>query len=496
MKELYLGTLLEKQKENKKIAIKYGDASITYKDWYEKSVGFSRKINETASDASINIALFLPNSIDYAIAYFSILFSDKVVIPIGTETKGLELLSVLKYCEIDLIVTCTKYQENILEYLSEYDYQMKILFLDNEEIFTVNKNLQFIKKSSLHLNGSEDDTAVMLHTSGTTSSPKRVMLSHGNLINNIQSNILSLQLIETDIVLISMPMYFGYCNTAQFLTHTYLGASMVIMDGLFFPKRFFQKVQDEKITNFTGVPSMLLMLLEYKYADKYDISSLRYICFGGGSMPVIQLKSLMTKMKNVGFVQTYGQTEASPRTTALLPKDSLSKIGSVGKPIPFVDVQVVDSFGHTLNSGKIGEIVIHGKNVMKGYYKQGKLTKKKIKNGWLYTGDLGYLDCDGYLYIIGRKDNVIISGGINIYPEEIEEVLLQNPQVKEACVISEKHKYLGEVPVAKIVLNEHANTSIDFKEYCMQRLTDYKIPVRFEIFDKLEKTYNGKIKRY
>ena len=320
------------------------------------------------------------------------------------------------------------------------------------------------------------------------------MLTHRNLISNIESNIQSLKLTEEDKCLIAMPMYFGYCNTAQFLTHLYLGASIVILDGMFFPKTFFFTVQNEQITNFTGVPSMLLTLLKYRYTSKYDISSLRYICFGGGKMPEEQLKKLIQLFSSVGFVQTYGQTEASPRITALLPKDALRKIGSVGTPIPNVRVKVVDEMGNCLPANTIGEVVVQGKNVMKGYFKQEKITKDTIVDGWLHTGDLGYLDKEGYLYLTGRKKNIIISGGINIYPEEIEEVLMRHPNVCDVCVFAEKHSMLGEVPVAQIVLYDN-NADLDLRTFCIKRLAMYKVPVKFELVENLEKTYNGKIKR-
>ena len=334
----------------------------------------------------------------------------------------------------------------------------------------------------------------MLHTSGTTSNPKRVMLTHRNLISNIESNIQSLKLTEADKCLIAMPMYFGYCNTAQFLTHLYLGASIVILDGMFFPKTFFFTVQNEQITDFTGVPSMLLTLLKYRYASKYDISSLRYICFGGGKMPEGQLRELIQLFSSVGFVQTYGQTEASPRITALLSKDALRKIGSVGTPIPNVRVKVVDEMGNQLSANAIGEVIVQGKNIMKGYFKQEKITKNTIIDGWLHTGDLGYHDEDGYLYLTGRKKNMIISGGINIYPEEIEEVLMSHPNVCDVCVFAENQLMLGEVPAAKIVLR-NSNTNCDLRTFCIERLAIYKVPVKFELVDNLEKTYNGKIKR-
>ena len=495
MKALRLSDLLLRQVDNDSAAIKYDDKILRYSDWNKQSSKIAQNIRCQVSRDTLNVAIFLPNSINYAIAYFAVQFSKKIIVPMGIQSKKPEIISNLKYCEIDLIISDTERLDSLREILNEYAYRIEIYNIDSDEMISLNTNKEPIPKTDyIQQNGSEGDVAIMLHTSGTTSDPKRVMLTHSNLINNVESNIQSLKLNKNDKVLISMPMYFGYCNTAQFLTHIYLGASMVILNGLFFPKLFFQTVQDEKITNFTGVPSMLLMLLEYRYANRYDISSLRYICFGGGKMPVEQLHKLIETFKTVGFVQTYGQTEASPRTTALLPEDSLRKIGSVGKPIPNVRVKTIDESGNTCENGEIGEIAIQGKNVMKGYYKQDEITKKTIVDKWLHTNDLGYLDSEDYLYLTGRKTNMIISGGINIYPEEIEEILLNHPNIKEVCVVSEEHILLGEVPIAKIVVKDDT-VADNYREFCTDKLADYKIPIRFDIVDHLDKTYNGKIRR-
>ena len=492
---MFLSELLTRQKENEKVAIKYGQSSVTYKEWYECSSRLSDMLNTIRAESSLNIGIFLPNSIHYAVAYFSVLFSAGVVVPIDVHLKKLEIISTLKYCEIDVIITSLQYRDYLKDCLIAYKYKVVLLFVENQHIESINSEERYIDKSDVFGNGdTEDDVALMLHTSGTTSNPKRVMLTHDNLINNVESNIQSLKLTAQDKVLISMPMYFGYCNTAQFLSHLYLGASMVILDTIFLPKFFFKTVQEEKVTNFTGVPSMLLMLLEYCYIDKYDISSLRYICFGGGKMPVGQLRKLIQTFKPVGFIQTYGQTEASPRTTALLPEDALRKIGSVGRPIPNVEVKIIDESGKDAGNGERGEILIRGKNVMKGYYKQEDITKRTIIDGWLHTNDLGYFDEEGYLYLTGRRTNMIISGGINVYPEEIEEVLLNHPNIQDACVVAEEHPLLGEVPVAKIVIRD-GMLHDDYRTFCTDKLADYKIPVRFERVERLDKTYNGKIKR-
>lgn len=487
--------LLLRQKENDSIAIKYGAKNISFRDWNNASDLISNNILNLLSTTSINVATLLPNSINYAIAYFAVQYANKVLIPISIQAKDPELIATLEYCETDLIITDSKNLSFVRNVISRYNYRIFIYNIETLEIIEINSNKQFVPKTEcLIYNGFEDDVVIMLHTSGTTSNPKRVMLTHRNIISNIESNIESLGLTKQDKVLIAMPMIFGYCHTAQFLTHLYLGASMVIMDTMFLPKQFFKIVESECITNFTGVPTMLQMILNYRYADEYDYSSLRYICFGGGKMPLDKLMQLIERFSTIGFVQTYGQTECSPRVTALLPEFSVSKLGSVGTPIPGVKIRVVDENSADCCSNEKGEILVFGKNIMKGYYKCAELTQKTIQDGWIHTGDIGYMDSDGFLYLTGRIKNMIISGGINVYPEEVEEIVLQNDCVEDVCVFGEKDDILGEVPVAKIVL-KHPIGIDSLRKYCFQRLADYKVPVRIYLVDSIPKTYNGKSKR-
>jgi len=492
---MILNELLLRQKGNPKIAIKHGEDSITYQSWYKQSYQLSDKIiNEIKLNESENIAIFLPNSINYAVAYYAILFSDKVIIPIETQTTGSEISSLLEYCEIDLIISSLQYRSELLKKVCEYNYRIFILFVEDSSIAVVNEEKPFVKKSGVTINCyNEDDVAIMLNTSGTTSNPKRVMLTHNNLINHIESNIALLQLTSEDKCLIATPMQFVSGNTSQFLTHLYLAAPIIILNGIFLPKLFFETVQEEQITNFSCVPSMLLILLEYRYAERYNFSSIRYICFGGSKMPTDALKKLIYRFDRINFVQVYGQTETYPRTTALLPEYFLNKMGSVGKPSPHVYIKIIDESGNKLNAGEIGEIVVQG-SIMKGYYKQDKITSETIIDNWLYTGDMGYMDEENFLYLTGRKRNIIISGGINIYPEEIEEVLMNHKSVKEALVYGTEHSLLGEIPSAQVVLSGYV-TEQELRNHCFNELSNYKIPEKIYFTDKLKKTNSGKISR-
>jgi len=506
---MLIADILQKNAERNptKEAIIDGNRRVTYTSLLNMSYSLAHELQDQGFSPGDHAAIILPRSIEYVVSYFAILFCGGVVVPIGIELKPTEVYSDLRYCDVSTIITVSQQSRTLVQTLKQGSLpHLKQLML----LYGHEKNLQVpyskVKyhipqpsgvKPSQQVPGHVNDLAILLHTSGTTSIPKRVMLSHDNILANVRSNIASLSLTDEDRVLIALPMHFGYCNTSQMLTHLYLGGKLVLMGPRFVPASFWALVQQELITSFTGVPTMLLMLLKQRMSNHYDASSLRYICFGGGPMSEDNLKLLLESFPHIGFVQTYGQTEASPRITALLPEDSLRKLGSIGKPIPGVRVSLVDEQGNSVTPGEVGEIVVNGPNVMLGYYKRKNETDKVLRSEGLFTGDLGYLDKEGYIYLVGRRTNVIISGGVNIYPEEIEECLLGHPLVREAIVVGEAHKMLGEVPIAKIVLHPKTLLSEDeILRFCSERLANYKIPRSIEFRESLSKTYNAKIQRF
>ena len=458
--------LLERQKLNQKTAIKSENIELSYCDWHDLATKWSDVIKNTVK--GINVGVFLPNSIEYAIAYFSILYANKIIVPINAQAKNREIKFTMLYCELDMIISNSASIEIFKELENDYKFRFCVFYIDTSKFVIYNQEKDVIRKTENvndDLWNAEEKVVLMLHTSGTTSNPKRVMLTNRNLISNVESNISSLNVCDLDIVYIALPMCFGYCNTAQFLTHIYVGGSMYINKGPFTVHDFFKVVEEKKITNFTAVPTMLIMLLKYKYSDRYNLSSLKYICFGGGAISKECLKKIITKYKDINFVHTYGQTECSPRLTCLIGKYDYSKIGSVGKAIPGVVIKIVNGKDVVDSPFIEGEIMAKGKNVMKGYYKHPQITKETIEDGWIHTGDLGYYDEDGYLYISGRKKNLIISGGINIYPEEIEETLREYEGIEDAYVYGIHNDILGEVPVAKIISKVTLPLE-ELNEYC------------------------------
>jgi len=485
-----------------------GERRVTYGELLAMSYDLARVLRERGFGRGKHAAIMLPRSTAYVVSYFAILWCGGVVAPLGPELRPAEVYRDLVYCDVDLVITdeCGSQVIDAALRVSPQSPGLHTVVIGDSAAAAAREPAHHGRTDHRLQSGEatveqpvscdDRELALLLHTSGTTSRPKRVMLSHGNVISNLQANIASLQLTADDVVLIALPMHFGYCNTAQMLTHLALGGRLVLLPGQFHPVKFFALTQRERVTTFTAVPTMLLLIADYGDPVAYDLRSLRYICFGGGPVRLDRLTELIQRFPHSGFVHTYGQTEASPRVTALMPEDSLTKIGSVGKPIPSVQVSLLDDHGQPVQPGEVGELVVNGANVMLGYYKRPDETQAVLRPEGLWTGDLARMDDDGYLYLVGRRRNMIISGGINIYPEEVEECLLNHPAIREVVVVGEEHSLLGEVPIALVAPHDEGTVTADeIVRFCAAHLAGFKVPRRVEFRRELAKTYNAKIRR-
>lgn len=497
-----------------KEALVFKSKRLTYAELYKKACFLSNLLRALGLSVGSKVGILLPRTPEYVQSYFAVAISGCVIVPIDVNLTLRETYSILNYCDVDLLITDVQ-RAALLGDLSLHCRGLRtvLLFRQGDQqvlkdqsnrtdaTFPITYHIEEMAESTLEpisrASADSDSLALLLHTSGTISMPKRVMLSQRNVLTNAWSHIVSLGLRHEDRVLIALPMYFGYCNTAQMLAHILLGGTLVLLPGTFTPSKFCHLVETERITTFTAVPTMLFYLLEYRQLSKHDLSSLRYVCFGGSVMPHSRLLELTQALPSVGFVQTYGQTEAAPRITTLLPEDILRKPSSVGKAIPGLELGIFDEQELPCSPNKIGEVAVRGENVMLGYYKRPDSTSEVLHNGNLFTGDMGYLDDEGFLYLVGRKKNIIIRAGTNIYPEEIEEYLMRHPDVAEAAVIGEEHSLYGEIPIAFVVLRRGATISMgELVGYCKQGLAPYKIPARIEFSMELPKTYNQKLQRH
>jgi acyl-CoA synthetase (AMP-forming)/AMP-acid ligase II len=292
-------------------------------------------------------------------------------------------------------------------------------------------------------------------------------------------------------------MHHIYCICAQILTHTGLADTFIINDGPFFIKDFLKAVETHHVTITAFVPYMAILLAGLPEPHKFNLRTLKYITLSGAKTPKSTYKLLTSKYPAVRFINMYGMTEAGSRISAATPFPQCFPIESVGRPIPTVSVRIVDDNGNTLPANCIGEVQIKGTGVMKGYYKQPALTAQTIINGWLKTGDLGKLDENGNLFLVGRNKDIIDSGGENIYPSEIEDCLLEHPAIREAAVIAKKDRLLQEVPCAFVVkktLSENVTVN-DIRAFCKNRLSSQKIPVYIKFLNKLPRLNSSKINR-
>ena len=338
-----------------------------------------------------------------------------------------------------------------------------------------------------------DDTAVVLYTSGTTGRPKGAELSHFNMHGNAECIATKLMRYGEDTVALAvLPLFHSFGQTV-IQNATILSHGTLVFLPRFDAQAVFELMHAHRVTLFAGVPTMYFALLNHQDAARYDLSSLRYCVTGGAPMPVDVLRNFDQRY-NVAILEGYGLSETSP-AASFNRLDRPRKPGSIGLPLPGVELKLVDDAGATIDETLVpGEIWIRGPNVMKGYYKQPEATAESIVNGWFKTGDVAHRDEDGFYFIVDRKKDMIIRGGFNVYPREVEEVLYAHAAVLEAAVIGVPHERLGEEVKAVVVAK--AGKTIDADElvaYCKEHLAAYKYPRIVEIRESLPKTATGKI---
>ena len=354
-------------------------------------------------------------------------------------------------------------------------------------------NLLFTASSvNMPVETQQDDNAVILYTSGTTGKPKGAMLTHGNLYSNARDVGEYLKMTPADRVIATLPVFHVFALTVVVNAPLMQGATIILVPR-FNPKDVFDAIKANEATVFAGVPTMFNFMYQYPDAKAADFESVRMAISGGSAMPVALLHNFEDKF-NVRISEGYGLSEASP-VTCFNPVDRERKAGSIGTSIINVENKVVNELGEEVAPGEVGELIVRGPNVMKGYYKMPEETSAALKDGWLYTGDLARVDEEGYFYIVDRKKDMIIVGGYNVYPREVEEVLFAHPGVSEAAVVGLPDTDFGESINAYVVLKDPVFTTGDLHKHCAEHLAKYKIPKHFEILDELPKNTTGKILR-
>lgn len=339
---------------------------------------------------------------------------------------------------------------------------------------------------------ADNDTAIILYTSGTTGHSKGAMLTFENIFSNARDVAEYLQFSPNDRVLATLPVFHVFALTVVVNAPLVTGSTILLVPK-FSPADVFQVAKEEKATVFAGVPTMYNFLYQFPDADPADFSTVRLAISGGASLPVALLHNFEDKF-NVRISEGYGLSEASP-VTCFNPLDRERKAGSIGTSIINVENKIVNELGEELPVGEVGELIVRGPNVMKGYYNMPEETANAIRDGWLYTGDLARKDEEGYFYIVDRKKDMIIVGGYNVYPREVEEVLFAHPGILEAAVVGVPDLNFGEQVLAFVVLKDTALSTDEVEAFCREKLAKYKVPTRIEILEELPKNTTGKILR-
>ncbi|MBE6617129.1 MAG: acyl--CoA ligase [Ruminococcaceae bacterium] len=475
-----LKKLFEEHSDSNRIAVVHNDKFIRYSELYNWASTCHIKFKQVLSMRS-HIAILLPDSISYVVAYCSILLSEHVIVPIYYKSTDEEIYNNINFCDVGLVITDRENKSRIISKKLEH-----IVFIMDIESFEIE---QVGKITNQPIVQSNDDTVIMVGTSGSTSTPKRVELTNNNLMSNVGGIIDSLNYTSDEKFMSVLPLTMASGNTSQLLVSLVLGSTLYIFNDIIHPRLIFQFIEKYQITSTTIVPSILKSILDSPKDYSHQAKTLKTICFGGGPTDKATLNKLLNHPLCDKFVQMYGQTEASPRISHLHLFNDKGKLPSVGRPLKDVKVTIDE----TEYDGKNGEICVKGDNVMVGYYKE---KYSPIINGWLATGDLGYIDNDGYIYITGRKKNTIIFSGMNIYPEDVENVICQNRKVEEALVYGISNEIYGEIPIAEVVL--HTPGSMSEEEliaFCEERLASHKVPNKIIFVESLKRTYNGKIDR-
>ncbi|WP_153730958.1 long-chain-fatty-acid--CoA ligase [Sporosarcina obsidiansis] len=466
--------------------------AITYKELDQKVECFAAGLASQGINKGDTVAVLVGNRPEFVIAFYGILRRGAVAVPINpTYTLG-ELEYILSDSETKAIIAHSAMEPILTAVKKRVGSLNLVVYTQPAETETSWE--QFMQQSDNSGDKTsivQDDLAVILYTSGTTGKPKGAMLSHRNLASNAEAVSELLELTNKDRMLTVLPM-FHVLSLTVCLNAPIASGSTILLVPHFSPTHVVNIIQEEKATIFVGVPTMYNFMLQLE-ATANEFASIRVCASGGDSIPLALLQQFESKYQ-VSILEGYGLSEAAP-VTSFNPLRGTQKPGSVGVDIPNVKNKVVDPDGREVPAGEVGELIVQGPNVMMGYLGMPEETRMTLKEGWLFTGDLAKKDEEGYIYIVDRKKDIILVGGYNVYPREVEEVLYQHPLVREAAVIGVADPAYGERVKAYVVKKEEALTEKEMIRFCSDHLAKYKLPKEVEFVAEMPRNSTGKILR-
>jgi len=476
------------KKRPEKIALFWGEREYSYAELWDQTSWVSNHLQiEFAVKPGDRVGLWLKNCPEFVGSLFGILHAGAVAVPINNFLKPDEVNYILNDAGIDVLITDADLGSHSRALLVS---RPKLKLLAIEALAEVPVQNGKGHTATVHRShSSPGDLAVLIYTSGTTGRPKGAMLSHGNLLHNVESCRIVLQTVELDRFTVLLPLFHSYMLTVGLLLPLLVGGSIVLVKSLHPVRNVLQEILQRQATVLPAIPQFYRSMVNAPIPMPLP---LRLCVSGAAPLPVQVLIDFEAKF-HIPLIEGYGLSEASPVVTKN-PLDGTRKPGSIGLPIAHVEVSIQDDSGRLLGATEVGELCVRGGNVMMGYWNKPEETAKAMRDGWLLTGDIGYQDAEGYFFITDRKKDMLLVNGINVYPREIEEVMYQFPGVKEAAVIGKPDPRRGEQPVAFVAANEgEVLDETALRHFLRKRLADYKVPRNVVVLAALPRNATGKI---
>jgi o-succinylbenzoate---CoA ligase len=447
-----------------RIAIYFQDQTLTFHDLYKRTLKVSGRLQALGIREGQFVGVLLRNHLDTITILFALQLLGARAVILNNRLTASELVFQLKDSKAAFLIL----EDSFVETETVINQQI-------EQLTTITKTrLTQIEPEEPYIQEeiSLTDICTIMYTSGTTGNPKGVIQTYGNHWWSSTGSALNLGTVESDCWLCSVPLF--HISGFSILMRSVIYGMPIVLHEHFEVERSIMDIQLKRVTIMSVVGTMLSQMVE-ALEDQRLPDFFRCMLLGGGPAPLPLLEACVKK--DIPVFQSYGMTETSSQIVTLAPEDSLQKLGSAGKPLFPSQLRIVLENGETAKAGMPGEIIVKGPNVTPGYLNRPEVTEEKILNGWLYTGDIGYVDEQGFLYVKDRRSDLIISGGENIYPAELEAVLLAHPDVMDAGVTGIEDKKWGQVPVAFIVRKQGTNLSVEeLQRFCLERLAKYKMP--------------------
>jgi long-chain acyl-CoA synthetase len=486
-----------------KTALIFKERRMTYRELDRRVNCLANGLLQMGAQKGDRIAVLLHNCPEFIEIYFACTKSGVIFVPINNLLKETELTKIVDYIRPRFFLVDPDFEGVIRSVAGGRDYPESMISLNNEPAEPFTSYEALLAKGDAaepRVSITHDDVMGIFLTSGTTGLPKGAMRTHGQNLINAMTGVVELKLQYDDRALLLFPFY--HVTFEDQVRHFLMGNTVCIRrEGRFDPKEVLGILEKERITVCQFVPTMVNAMLQEKTIESYDLTSLRLIPYAAAPMPVELLRKAMQRFKRQ-FIHFYGQTETGPMTTVLKPEDHIlegteaqvARLASAGRAALDFEVRIVDKAGKDVAVGEVGEIIVRSEAMTTGYWNLPEETAKTIREGWLYTGDFGKFDEEKYVFIVDRKNDMIISGGKNIYPREIEEVIYTHDAVLEVAVVGVPDDYWGESVKALVVLKEgmHA-TENEIIDLCKEKLASYKKPKSVEFRLELPKSTTGKV---